>query len=67
MVTTDKALFFYEFTSSFKFEEEKGTTDKGIAIPDGILPTQILWNNDLLYIASKKCYMILSKKEGGVM
>lgn len=40
VVTTDKALFFYEFsgTSSFKFEEVAGQSEKGIAIGGGMLP-----------------------------
>jgi len=69
VVTTDKTLVFFEFvgTSSFKFEEEKGQPDKGIPIAGGILPSQILWDNDLIYLATKKAYMILRKQDGSIV
>lgn len=64
IVTTDKALFFYEMKDTFKFEETKTSSDKGIQI--GMQPSQILWDNDLIYLASKKAYMII-KKDGTVV
>jgi len=40
-VTTDKMLVFYEFqstASSFKFEEDKSVSDKGIPLGSKELP-----------------------------
>ena len=69
IVTTDKALFFFEFsgTSTFKFEEEPGQSDKGLPIIGGVLPEQVLWDNDLIYLGTKKAYIIMNKKDGSMV
>lgn len=63
-------MVFYEFVesaSAYKFEEEKGTTEKGIPLAGGMLPNQIVWDNDLLYISNKKQYFILKKADGSIV
>ena len=63
VVTLDKTLIFYEFNGSsnqFKFEEAKVLNDKAISI-GGTLPNQIIWDGDLIYLANKKSYIIMSK------
>jgi len=69
VVTSDKALFFYEFTStsSFKFEEEPGQSDRGMPIIGGILPEQVFWDNDLIYIATKRAYIIMNKRDASMV
>ena len=32
--------------------------------PLGVTPTQIIWDGDLIYVASKKNYMIMDYKDG---
>lgn len=33
-------------------------------IVGGTLPEQILWDNEYIYLATKKAYIIMSKKDG---
>lgn len=64
VLTTDKTLIFYEYNGSsgqYKFEEDRAIPEKGLAIPGGTVPIQILWDNDLIYISSKKGYLIFNK------
>jgi hypothetical protein len=70
IVTTDKTLVFYEFQGSgsqtYKFEEDKSISDKGYPI-GGSLPNQILWDNDIIYLGSKKAYTMMSKRDGSLL
>ena len=68
VVTNDKTMVFYEFqgsSSSYKFEEDKSVSEKGYQLPH--TPSQIHWENELIYIATKKAYMILQKSDGVVV
>lgn len=61
IVTTDKTLVFFEFShSSASF---KSINDTGISI-GGSLPTQIFWDGDTIYLATKKAYVIMNKQSG---
>lgn len=66
IVTTDKALFFFEFTgnASFKFEEEPGQPDKGMPVYGGVLPEQMLWDSEHIFLGTKKAYIIMNKQTG---
>jgi len=62
----EKTLYFYDFTNqsgTFRFEEKKN--DKGLMI--AINPIQLHWDDNLLYMSSKKAYVILRKKDGQML
>ena len=66
VLTTDKTLIFYEYNGSsgqYKFEEDKNIPEKALALPKGTDPIQIQWDNDLIYISSKKGYLIFNKND----
>jgi len=42
-------------------------SDKGIPLPKGLEPVGLLWDNDQIFISSKKIYVILNKRDGGLL
>jgi len=69
IATADKLLYFYEadFSSgilNFK-EDTTPPLDKGYYI--GFTPVSIIWDGDRVYLASKRSYTIMSKKNGEVL
>jgi len=57
VVTQDRSLIFYEFqgqSTSYKFEEDKSVGGGNVFNVGTYLPTHILWDNDIIYMASKK-------------
>ena len=61
---------FYEFKhtqNSYKFEEDPAfQPDPKTQAVSKDLPTQVFWINDLIYLATKKSYMIC-RKDGSVV
>ena len=64
VVTTDKQMFFYDMQigpSGFKFEEDKNS----YMIANR--PIHLFWDDNLIYMATKKAYIIMSKESGKVL
>jgi hypothetical protein len=38
-----------------------------MSIAGGTLPEQILWDTDNIYLATKKSYIIMNKKDGSIV
>ena len=68
--TTNHVLFFLEADSIFagyrQFKEEtRMPRTQGYQL--GFSPTQILWDGDYIYIASKRAYMVMSYNDGAIL
>jgi hypothetical protein len=64
VVTTDKQMFFYDMQigpTGFKFEEDKNS----YMIANR--PIHLFWDDNLIYMATKKAYIIMSKDSGKVL
>lgn len=69
MATTDNKLYFYESDLSsgallFK-EDNRPPQDKGYMI--GAVPSQLFWDGDRIYMATKRAYAIINKLDGNIM
>ena len=65
--TKQNQLFFYEAyippAGMTQFREET-RQPMAAGYPLGVTPTQIIWDGDSIYVASKKCYMIYDYQDG---
>jgi hypothetical protein len=65
LATSDKTLFYYEaylsYNSQLNFKEEPNS-DKGQFI--GFKPDIMVWDDDKIYLSSKKGYFIMEKYSG---
>ncbi len=61
VATTDKQMFFFDMQinqGQFKFEEDK----KNYLIANR--PIHLFWDDNQIYMATKKAYVIMSKESG---
>lgn len=65
IVTTDKLMFFYDMNinaGQFKFDED---TKRSHVIPNR--PVNMFWDDTLIYLATKKAYVIMQKDTGQLL